>query len=198
VLFADPLVWRAIPPSGIVAVHKVQLLIAAGGLAWARRKSPLLVPEVRSMDATKPEAPRPLDAARSVARVRVRFGETDLMGIVHHASYASYMEVGRVEWLRRRGATYASWAERGIHLPVIELSILYRAPARFDDELAVETSIADVRAASLRFAYRIARESDAMLCAEGSTRLACVDGRGAVRRLSDEMLQALHRAELTV
>jgi acyl-CoA thioester hydrolase len=150
------------------------------------------------MDATKPAAPTvEAGSARSVARVRVRFGETDLMGIVHHASYASYLEVGRVEWLRRRGVTYASWAERGIHLPVVELSIVYRAPARFDDELAVETSLVDVRAASLRFAYRIVRESDATLCAEGSTRLACVDGRGAVRRLSGEMVEALRRAELS-
>src|SRR4029077_6335533 len=94
-------------------------------------------------------------AARSLVRVRVRFGETDLMGIAHHASYVSYLEVGRVEWLRRRGVTYAAWAARGIHLPVIELSIAYRAPARFDDDLAVETTLSEVRAASLRFTYRI-------------------------------------------
>ncbi len=117
------------------------------------------------------------------------------MGIAHHASYAHYLEVGRVEWLRRRGVTYASWAARGMHLPVVELSILYRAPARFDDELEVETSIVEVRAASLRFGYRIVRASDGTLCAEGSTRLACVDDRGALRRLTAEMVEALGRAE---
>ena len=134
-------------------------------------------------------------AIRSIARVRVRFGETDLMGIAHHASYANYMEVGRVEWLRRRGITYATWVERGVHLPVVELSILYRAPARFDDELDVETSILQVRAASLRFGYRLVRAADATLCAEGSTRLACVDDRGVLRRLSAEMIDVLRRAE---
>lgn len=133
----------------------------------------------------------PNPAAQSTVRVRVRFGETDLMGIAHHASYAGYMEVGRVEWLRSRGVTYASWAKRGIHLPVVELSILYRVPARFDDELDVETSIIEVRAASLRFGYRIVRASDSTLCAEGATRLASVDDGGMVRRLTAEMRQAL-------
>ena len=136
-----------------------------------------------------------LPAARSVVRVRVRFGETDLMGIAHHASYAIYLEVARVEWLRRRGVTYAAWADRGVHLPVVELSVTYRAPARFDDELDVETVLAQVRAASVRFDYRIVRTRDATLCAQGSTRLACVGARGELRRLSKEMVEALARAE---
>jgi acyl-CoA thioester hydrolase len=117
------------------------------------------------------------------------------MRIAHHASYVSYMEVGRVEWLRRRGVTYAQWADRGIHLPVVELSVAYRAPARFDDELDVDTSISEVRAASLLFRYRMVRLADAVLCAEGSTRLACVDDRGVLRRLSAEMVEVLGRAE---
>lgn len=129
--------------------------------------------------------------ARSVVRVRVRFSETDLMGIVHHASYACYMEVARVEWLRRRGVAYAAWAQSGIHLPVVELAIKYRAPARFDDELDVEATLAEAGAASVRFDYRIIRGSDGVLCAQGSTRLACVDDRGALRRITDEMIQAL-------
>jgi acyl-CoA thioester hydrolase len=117
------------------------------------------------------------------------------MGIVHHATYATYMEVARVEWLRRRGVTYAAWAQRGIHLPVVELSIAYRAPCRFDDELDVEAVLGAVRAASLRFDYRIVRAHDATLCAQGSTRLACVDQRGVLRRMSPEVAEALGRAE---
>jgi acyl-CoA thioester hydrolase len=145
------------------------------------------------MAATQP-APDP-STARSVVRVRVRFGETDLMRIAHHASHVAYMEVGRIEWLRRRGVTYASWADHGVHLPVVELSIAYRAPAHFDDELDVQTSLVEVRAASLRFNYLIARTSDATLCAEGSTRLAYVNDRGELRRLSAEMVEALFRGE---
>jgi acyl-CoA thioester hydrolase len=145
------------------------------------------------MDSTLP-APDPT-AARSVVPLRVRFGETDLMGIAHHSSYVGYMEVGRVEWLRRRGLTYAAWVGRGVHLPVVDLALTYRSPARFDDELLVETSLVEVRAATLRFEYRIVRAPDGTVCAEGSTRLACVDERGAVRRISADMVLALGRGE---
>jgi acyl-CoA thioester hydrolase len=137
-------------------------------------------------------------AARSVVRVRVRFGETDLMGIVHHAAYVSYMEVARIEWLRRRGFTYAVWAENGLHLPVVELSMKYRAPARFDEELDVETTLSEIGAASVRYDYRIVRPADGMLCTEGSTRLACIDGRLALRRITDEMIQILSTPEIPI
>ena len=140
----------------------------------------------------------PIDpaSARSVVRVRVRFDETDLMGIVHHASYLSYMEIARVEWLRRRGVTYAAWTQRGRHLPVVEVSVRYRAPAHFDDELDVETSLSEVRAASVRFDFRLVRVGDATLCAEGWTRLAHVDGRHVLRRITGEILAELTRPEI--
>src|SRR5579859_1715980 len=107
-------------------------------------------------------------AATSSSTLRVRFCDTDLMGIVHHANYLSYFEMGRVDWLRRRGVTYAEWTERGFHLPVIEASVRYRAPARFDDDLVVESRLVDLRAASLRFDYRLTRGEQ--LLAEGTTR----------------------------
>jgi acyl-CoA thioester hydrolase len=133
-------------------------------------------------------------AARSVVRVRARFGETDLMGVVHHASYLAYMEVARIEWLRRRGITYASMAEHGVHLPVVELSLKYKAPARFDDEMDVETALTEVGAVSVRFDYRIVRAADRTLCTEGMTRLACVDSHG-LHRINQEMQQVLRRPE---
>jgi acyl-CoA thioester hydrolase len=142
-------------------------------------------------------APNPENSI-AVVRVRARFVETDLMGVVHHASYASYMEVARIEWLRRRGVTYAAWAQKGLHLAVVELKIKYRAPARFDDELDVETALAEVGAASVRFDYRIVRSSDGVVCTEASTRLACVDNRGALLRITDEMLAALTRDDGSV
>jgi acyl-CoA thioester hydrolase len=134
-------------------------------------------------------------AARSVVRLRPRFYETDLMGIVHHGSYVGWFEVARVEWLRRRGVTYASWAERGLHLAVVELDVRYRSPARFDEELDVETVLGEVRAASIRFDYRVHRATAPLLIAEASTRLACVDGKGALRRIHAEMAEVLARAE---
>lgn len=143
-------------------------------------------------------ASEPIDpvSARSIVRVRVRFDETDLMGIVHHASYLSYMEVARIEWLRRRGVTYADWTQRGRHLPVVEVSLRYRAPARFDDELDVETSLGEVRAATVRFDFRLVRVSDGTLCVEGWTRLAHVDGRHALRRITGEIVEELTRPEI--
>jgi acyl-CoA thioester hydrolase len=133
--------------------------------------------------------------ARSVVRLRVRFCETDLMGIVHHGSYVAYLEAARVEWLRRRGVSYAAWAARGMHLAVVELSLRYRAPVRFDDEVDVEATLAEMKAASVRFDYRILRASDQLLCAEGSTRLACVDDRQGLRRISPEIADVLSRPE---
>jgi acyl-CoA thioester hydrolase len=151
------------------------------------------------MDSTPasraPAAPPLALSNASKVRLRVRFNETDLMGIVHHASYLSYMEVARVEWLRRRGVTYAAWAASGLHLPVVEVSIKYRAPLRFDDELEVEVGLGEIRAATVRFDYRIARPPDARLCVEGSTRLACVDARHALKRISPEMAEVFARPE---
>jgi acyl-CoA thioester hydrolase len=141
----------------------------------------------------------PLDptSARSTVPLRVRFGETDLMGIVHHGSYVTYLEVARVEWLRRRGVAYAAWAAQGLHLPVVELEVQYRSPARFDDELEIETTLGELRVASLRFDYRVLRpgQPEPVVCAEGSTRLACINDRHALRRFTPEMIDVLTRAE---
>ncbi len=136
-----------------------------------------------------------LDPLKSKSRVevRVRFGETDLMGIVHHASYLSYFEAARVAWLRRRGVTYATWAARGWHLPVVEASVKYRAPARFEDVLDVEVALSDVRSHSMRFSYLVTRGTEKL--AEGETRLACVDSSHALQKLPDALLEVLLRGE---
>jgi acyl-CoA thioester hydrolase len=128
-------------------------------------------------------------------RLRVRFCETDLMGIVHHGSYVIYLEVARIEWLRRRGVAYATWARGGLHLAVIELGVRYRLPARFDDEVDVDTSLVERRAASVRFDYRLLRVGDGALLAEAFTRLACIDGEGAPRRIGGEIEECLARPD---
>jgi acyl-CoA thioester hydrolase len=131
--------------------------------------------------------------ATSVSSLLVRFCDTDLMGIVHHANYFAYFEAGRVEWLKRRGVTYMTWANGGHHLPVVDAAVKYRSPARFDDVLEIETVLADLRFASLRFEYRIRRGAE--LLTEGSTRLACVDSKHQVRRFTDEMLAVFQLPE---
>src|SRR4051812_37401214 len=111
--------------------------------------------------------------AKSRCDIRVRFCETDLMGIVHHASYLPWFELARVEWLRQRGVTYRDWAHQGVHLPVIDVSCNYIRPAQFDDVLTVTTLLDELRSASLRFGYVISRGEDTL--ATGATRLACVN-----------------------
>lgn len=130
-------------------------------------------------------------SGQSVTRqaVRVRFGETDLMGIVHHAVYLSYFEAGRVEYLRRRGFDAVSWAGRGLHLPVVEARARYRKSARFDEILVVETSLLVVTRVTLDFGYRILR--DDVLLAEGNTLLACVGDDHAPKRIPPEAVEAL-------
>lgn len=130
----------------------------------------------------------------TTSTLRVRFGETDLMGIVHHATYLVYFETGRVEWLRRRGLTYADWTARGVQVPVAAAELQYRASSRFDDLLAIETTLTKLRSVSLDFAYRILRERT--LIAEGFTRLACVDASGKLLRIPEEIRDALLAGEI--
>lgn len=138
----------------------------------------------------------PLDPAKALTRtnLRVRFCETDLMGIVHHAVYLTYFEAGRVDWLRRRGITYTRWTAQGIHLPVVDATLKYRSPARFEDILVIETRLAELRWASLRYSYSITREGTVL--AEGETRLACVDNGHTLRRIPHEVLAVLVGAEV--
>lgn len=114
----------------------------------------------------------------------VRFCETDLMGIVHHGNYLQYFEAGRVAWFKSRGATFDRW--EGVQLPVVEARLRYRKPARFDDDLVIETWVSERKQASVRFSYRILRGQE-ILC-EGDTLLACV-GSGLQPRRFPEFLR---------
>jgi acyl-CoA thioester hydrolase len=126
--------------------------------------------------------------------LRVRFLETDLMGIVHHATYLAYFEAGRVDWLHKRGVSYERWTAQGIHLPVVDAQLRYRKAARFDDKLVVETTCAELSRVTVRFAYRILRGPD-LLC-EGHTLLACVGHDLAPKRIPANIADVLRSAEL--
>ncbi|HYQ02682.1 MAG TPA: thioesterase family protein [Polyangiaceae bacterium] len=131
--------------------------------------------------------------------VRVRFGETDLMGIVHHGTYISYFEVGRVEYMRRRGLDYNSWTELGIHLPVVEAHVRYRKSARFDEVLCVESRLTELTRVKVRFDYRLLRGGLVKpdeLVAEGFTLLACVDDNHIPRRIPPNADAILRGPEL--
>lgn len=120
------------------------------------------------------------------ARIRVRYAETDQMGVVYHANYLIWFEVGRVEFIRQLGMDYKSMEqEDGAMIAVAEATARYKAPARYDDELIVRTSLAGVRGSIVRFRYVVARaanalEDEVVLC-EGET-VHFVVGRDMKRR----------------
>jgi acyl-CoA thioester hydrolase len=127
--------------------------------------------------------------ARSFASLIVRFRETDLMGIVHHGNYLTYFEAARVTYLKRRSVAYDRWIERGIHLAVAEANVRYKRPAKFDDTLVIETSIAEVTRVTVTYEY-IVRRGDEVI-AEGETKLACVGADMRLKRLPDDVVQSL-------
>jgi len=95
--------------------------------------------------------------------IRVRYGETDQMGIVYHGNYAQYLEIGRIEWLRNFGISYKKMEERGIMLPVISLSINYKKSARYDDVIYVKTQLSKMPSATIEFDFEILNESREIL-----------------------------------
>ncbi len=129
-------------------------------------------------------------------RVRVRFGDTDLMGIVHHAVYLSYFEAGRVEYLRRRGVEAEGWAARGLHFPVVDAKLRYRRPAHFDQLLVVESRVSKLTRVTLEFCYDVVRAVDAELLVQGSTLLACVDQTHKPVRIPADLASCIRGPEL--
>jgi len=114
--------------------------------------------------------------------VRVRYSETDKMGIVYYANYLVWFEIGRAEYCRARGFSYRDMEEDDdAFLVVAESYCRYKAPAFYDDELLVRTHITELRRRSLRFGYEIIRASDGHLIAEGETRHVITDSSGRVR-----------------
>jgi acyl-CoA thioester hydrolase len=105
----------------------------------------------------------------SETRVRVRYAETDQMGVVYHSNYLIWFEVGRVEFIRQLGLNYKQMEEEGCGIAVVDVHVRYKAPARYDDELVIETRLLAARGAVVRFGYRILRVPDGLLLCEGET-----------------------------
>jgi acyl-CoA thioester hydrolase len=124
-------------------------------------------------------------------RLRVRYAETDRMGIVYHANFAIWFEVGRVELLRQMGFEY-SQMERDdkCHIPVVDLRVRYKAPAQYDDEIVVRTELKNVRATLLHFSYEVFREPDRALLATGETMHIIVDDKFERRPLPEKYMKA--------
>jgi acyl-CoA thioester hydrolase len=131
-------------------------------------------------------------ATEHSVRVRVRYGETDQMGVVYHPNYFLYFETGRTELLRASGVAYSELEKSGVFLVVIEASCRYRAAARYDQELTILTRIDELRKATIRFSYRVLGP-DGGLLAEGSTELASVNRDKNPIRLPKEVSELLSK-----
>lgn len=107
-------------------------------------------------------------------KVRVRYAETDQMGVVYHGNYAQYFEMGRVEWLRNLGLSYAYMEKNGIMLPVVSLTLNYKKPARYDDLLTVRTILKKQESVRIEFDYEIYNEKEELLTT-GNSVLVFVD-----------------------
>lgn len=127
-------------------------------------------------------------------RLRVRYAETDQMGVVYYANYLVWFEIGRVELLRQLGFKYKTMEiEDDCYIPVVEASCRYKAPARYDDELILQTEAASMRGYILKFRYRILRAGDKHLLAEGETVHVVTDRKMKKRDLPDKYVEALNR-----
>ena len=126
--------------------------------------------------------------------IRVIYGDTDQMGVVYYANYLRWFEAGRTEFLRAKGLSYSDFeAREKLILPVAEAGVSYLQPARYDDLVAVETSLVLARRASARVEYAVRRGDD--LLATGFTVHACVDGSGRIRRLPEDFAERMKLGE---
>jgi acyl-CoA thioester hydrolase len=115
--------------------------------------------------------------------IRVRYAETDRMGLVHHANYLVYFEQGRTELLRTRGLSYRDLEDQGYLLVLTRLQVRYRSPARYDDLLTLRTTV--LRTTNVKIEHRYELLRDGVLLAEGQTTLGCVNRDGQVQLLPD-------------
>ena len=125
---------------------------------------------------------------------RVRYAETDQMGVVYHSNLIVWFEVGRVEMMRQLGFTYREMERDGMHLPVVDVSCRYKLPARYDDIVVIRTRLVNVRESLVHFGYEIARQEDGALLAEGESVHMVVDAEFKRSPLPEKYLSAFRYA----
>ena len=123
--------------------------------------------------------------------LRVRYAETDRMGVVYYANYLVWCEVGRVEFLRALGRSYAALEAEGTGLAVAEATVRYLAPARFDDLVRIQTTLTGVRSRLLTFDYLITHAESGLRIATASTALVSIDGNGKLAAIPEAFRLAL-------
>lgn len=123
----------------------------------------------------------------TTSAVRVRYAETDKMGVVYHSNYLIWFEIGRTDWLRHTGWTYRAMEEDGLQLPVIEAHCEYRQAARYDDDVEIRTTARKLSPVRLQFDYEAVRQADGALLATGHTIHATIDRSGRPVRMPDRV-----------
>ncbi|HZI56401.1 MAG TPA: thioesterase family protein [Verrucomicrobiae bacterium] len=124
-------------------------------------------------------------------KLRVRYAETDKMGVVYHSNFLIWFEVGRVELLRQLGFHYNEMEKQdNCHLPVVDLRIRYKAPAQYDDEIVVRTGLKRMSASLLHFSYEVFREGDGALLATGESMHIVVDNKLVRTSLPEKYIKA--------
>jgi acyl-CoA thioester hydrolase len=126
-------------------------------------------------------------------KLRVRFAETDQMGVAHHGSYAIWLEAARIEWLRERGISYREIEAGGTSLAVSRLRINYHRSALFDDVLEITARLVEAKSRRFRYTYRITREGDGALIAIGESVHTPTDRSGRAVRLGEPWLSRLQK-----
>jgi len=128
-------------------------------------------------------------------RLRVRYVETDQMGVVYHSNYFIWLEVGRVEFLRQLGFTYRDMErDDGCYIAVVDARCRYKAPARYDDQILVRTFVKNLRASLIHFGYEVLREPEMTLLAEGETTHIVTNAELQRRELPAKYQEAFTRA----
>jgi acyl-CoA thioester hydrolase len=123
---------------------------------------------------------------------KVRFVETDMMGVVHHSNYFRWFEMGRVEYLKQADIYLLDLMADGIVFPITEVDCQYRASAKFDDIIQIESVLKELSRVKMVFTYRVLKESDGQILATGSTQNLFTDMKGKIIRLPMEYYEKLH------
>ena len=117
---------------------------------------------------------------------RVRYCETDAMGVLHHMNYIAFFEMARTELFRDQGGNYRLMEERGFFLVIVKVEVNYKRPAKYDDLLKIRVRVTRMSGAKLEHDYEVSRDGE--LIATGHTVLACVNRSGQIQRMSHELL----------
>lgn len=140
---------------------------------------------------TSPVAPRVKHHAEHRSDLRVRYAETDQMGVVYHANYLVWCEIGRTDFIRALGESYASMEDAGVKLAVTDARMRCIGSARYDDRIAVFTSLVELKSRSLRFAYRIEHADTGRVLVTASTALMALDQHGRPMRIPERVVAML-------